>query len=1240
MSRLHSKIILLLFLTLILSLSSVSDLMAARKISAQRECSTCHIMWLEQLRQKEVEPLIELKAQPVVIAGKQGVVSTERMCFTCHDGFILDSRFAWKDNKKNFHPIGVTPKNVNIPKRKDGTEVFPLDTNGQVYCGTCHSAHGVEWSTKDSPIFLRESNKDSMMCMICHIKRATGPTEGNHPINKTSIDIPKKIHDLGGKTGSYQNQVICQSCHRVHGAREKKLLLTNNDNSRLCGICHSDRYAKNIQEAREMHTHPVNIVSEKVKIADEVIESGGRKGTNGEIICQTCHRPHYAKREGGILVDSNKDSALCKKCHQDKKSVQITKHNLQNSAPDAANAKGQTTVKSGPCSACHIPHKGKGPKMWARELSGTEDNISNMCKSCHSEGEAGQKKPIGNHSHPVNADLAKVGGETSFPLFGSDANPVEPGDIVNGKVVCATCHNVHQWNFEDPEEGSLDEGDGTNSFLRKAAAPAPNLCADCHRDKKFIVKTDHDMRVTSPKTTNTKGEDVSKTGVCGQCHMIHNAPTKAKMWAREVSGEGDIVAQLCLSCHNENGPAKKKQTGQYSHPTGKPVSNLNITISDDGSWSHPLLEKVSEKNRIKLTPLPFFDDEGKRVSKGNVSCGSCHDPHIWDAAKVKEGRGKNIEGDGSNSFLRIKKDPDSALCKNCHVEKRSVVVTKHNLQLTAPGQKNILGVKAKKGDICGSCHLPHNGSGPKMWARNPFTQGDQVERLCKSCHEKDLPAEKKQVGKFTHPVGKPIKNLGITPESKEVWTFKNDKYKASIDKEPIKTLPLYAKSGEKVADGNVSCGSCHDPHQWDSASYPSEVLIDEDKADKSVKKSIASKMKKVKKEEGDAKNSFLRIPNAPQATLCKNCHVDKRSVELSKHNMNIFSEEEKNVLGLTTRKSGTCSACHLPHNGVSAKMWARPVKPGNAVVSLCKSCHEKGLVAEKKLAGDYSHPLEADIRKADGKTSFPLYNNKGQKKSPAMGGRVVCTSCHDPHQWDARNLMTTAGASRIVEGTARNSFLRKPAFPSPDLCIECHENNKYIEFTDHDFSISAPTAKNTDGKTVTETGKCGFCHMIHNSPNSIRMWAHDRGPGDDGMETLCRSCHFEGKIAKKKIPKNFNHPIEIKVTSNVPRKARSRKKKKKKQPFPVFEIDGKRTKTGIITCPTCHNPHLWSPDNPDYGPGTATEGNSTNSFLRGVSDVAFCSNCHGFDAIFRFKYYHSSTSRKRSVPITGGSGKE
>lgn len=1203
----------------------------ARKMEAQRECATCHVMWLDTFRIEGQVTLIDLIPMDEQIGAG---AAEEDMCYSCHDGFVLDSRnLVWTNHR---HPVDIKPpKKIKLPKRNDGTTIFPLDLKGNVYCGTCHSAHGVAWGgekQEDIPLFMRGSNKNSRLCKMCHSNKKGGALNGNHPVDKTSIPLPEKLFKAGGKKGSLKDQVICQSCHMVHGAKGEKILLVKNDNSKLCGICHSDRYTSTKAEAQKQSTHPVNIKSDTVDITKSVAAIGGKTGTDQEIICESCHRPHAAKKGRGILVKSNSDSALCQECHKSKRSVLITKHNMQKAAPEALNVNGQTPVTGGPCSACHLPHRGRGPKMWAKNLVGFEDNMSMMCKGCHSRYGDASKKPIENHSHPVDMGLEKVGGRSTLPLFDENGTVTTTASESGGRVVCATCHDVHQWNSKDPEIASTEEGNGQDSFLRIASAPSPDLCSNCHQTKKYVIGTDHDMRITAPEATNIKAEDIQKTGVCGQCHMIHNAPERAALWARPLSGKGDKIAQLCTSCHNKNGPASKKLTGKHSHPTGKPVSNINITIEDSGLWSHPYLAGLNPQERIELTPLPFFDGMGNKVIRGDVSCGSCHNPHQWSPKIPGEGKGKNVDGDGTNSFLRMSNDPDSALCKNCHVEKRSVTFSKHNLKITAPKDENLKKRSAKQTGICSSCHLPHNGTGPKMWARTPYGRGDYVERLCKSCHEKGRSAEKKMVGRHTHPVGTSIRNLGILPVSRDLWELKTPEFKETLEKDPLVALPLYAETGEKIVDGNISCGSCHDAHMWDPEIYPREALLKKGEATKQLKKHFASIVKKIKKEEGNGTNSFLRIKNAPDSGLCKGCHIDKRPVELSKHNLNISAKEEKNIQDLNTQESGSCSACHLPHNGTGPKMWARASGSNkDRMVALCTSCHKKGSIAGGKIAGDYSHPVNANISKADGTTTLPLYNNRGEKVTSDLGGRVVCMTCHDPHLWDVKDLMSSEGASKDAEGTAKNSFLRKTAYPRPELCIECHENNKYVEFTDHDMSITAPAEKNASGKTVKETGKCGFCHMVHNAPGKQRLWAVQQGPGDDGMEVLCRSCHISTGIASDKTPEYVNHPVDIKVTTNRARM----KKGDKAKPLPVFTVDGKQTKTGIITCPSCHNPHLWAPEKTEYGPGKNIEGNSNNSFLRGISSKAFCSDCHGFDGIFRYKYYHTKSSRDKSVPVTG-----
>ena len=175
--------LLVIFLVSFINLGSVE----ARNIAAKRECSICHIMWLDAFQQADVTPLIPYDPKPLMNTGRQDVVSNERNCFSCHDGYILDSRFVWEDMTYS-HPVGVEPSDkVNMPSAKEAQlrpelNLFPLNSDGKVYCGTCHSAHGVDWKQDESPVFLRAKNIESSICLNCHKNRSTGPDGGNHPI--------------------------------------------------------------------------------------------------------------------------------------------------------------------------------------------------------------------------------------------------------------------------------------------------------------------------------------------------------------------------------------------------------------------------------------------------------------------------------------------------------------------------------------------------------------------------------------------------------------------------------------------------------------------------------------------------------------------------------------------------------------------------------------------------------------------------------------------------------------------------------------------------------------------------------------------------------------------------------------------------------------------------------------------------------------------------------------------------
>ena len=962
---------------------------AARNISPKRECSICHVMWLNDFKQERAETLIPYEPKPVVETGRQDVVSTERMCFSCHDGYVRDSRFAWA-KREHFHPVGIEPpENIQIPK-KDGKEIFPLNDDGKIYCGTCHSAHGVDWSEEYSPLFLRVKNRDSSLCLACHLDRSTGPKEGNHPVYKAPKTIPDRLLEEGAKFGG-DGDVICQSCHRIHGAGDDKLLMVENDRSQLCGSCHADRYTEDLRHAAKAGTHPVNVPTRSVTVPEDLLEEGARLSQDGEIICESCHRPHHAEPGASILVDANKGSGLCLRCHSDKRTVMESKHDV---------AEGETG-QAGVCRGCHRPHNGQGPKMWARK-------------------------------------------------------------------------------------------------------PGPG---------------------------------------------------------------NDAAASTCRSCHRKDGMAEDRQVGVHSHPVGKSLSRVENDLG-----------------------LPGYDRSGLRRGHGGaVSCPTCHDPHQWDPEDPGHRGGDEPTGSGQNRFLRVRHDSEERLCRGCHADKAGFDGTAHDARAMVaqePARKDLIG---KGPSRCNGCHRVHNGQGPRMWAMEPAAGEDPVSSLCKSCHGPEGAAAGRTVGVHSHPVAVALDRLGLEVEGGAWRATVPDPFAP----EPLQPLPLFtAEGGRAQGMGQVTCATCHDPHVHATSEDPEEA-------------------------------AFLRIPNDEEASLCRNCHVDKGQVAQSKHNLRITAPAERNIQGTEARESHPCAACHLPHNGDGPKMWAGFTRPEHdPVAALCLGCHQEGGVAEPKQVGRHSHPLRVDVKSVGLDTSLPLFRTDASRD--AADGRVSCATCHDPHQWDPEKPASTEGATPEAEGDGRTSFLRIPAAGESRLCVDCHEDKRWVRETDHDLGVTHGGAENAQGQSVEASGVCSQCHTPHNAEASLKLWAREPGPGQDAMENLCRSCHADGAVAEHKQPRRATHPAHVKAVSvqGWPRPGEVRSY------FPVYDQNGEAVNNGVISCPTCHNPHKWRPEVKAEGKGENLEGDVRSSFLRNKSDFSLCTNCHGMDALFRYKYFHGESSRK------------
>ncbi|MFQ5645681.1 MAG: cytochrome c3 family protein [bacterium] len=1100
----------------------------------------------------------------------------ESICYACHYGDLLDKGgdcTLWMDHA---HPVYVKPSDkIVIPSNFN----FPLDDKGRIYCGTCHSLVIKSTDEVKNPwtytgkLGLNVNNSDSFMCKLCHanmLKQKDAPESEEVPLFDHPQEIlvkrpSRKLIEAGGKFGTSTRLVICETCHTMHNSQGKKLLVMKNKQGQFCSQCHARANAFSLKQARNKHIHPVNVVPRKALITERLISLGAAQGEQGQMTCFTCHRLHDSPVKQSLLLISNRNSELCAECHTDKlKYITGTGHDFK--APASTDRKKETGV----CNACHLTHRDNSAGI-NEGTSAFKDRVSRLCAQCHIEkGPAEQKISI-RFSHPTGTPyLSKKAG--SLPLFSKEGDRK-----ADGLVTCATCHDPHQATPRKKEAKPSNR----NYFLR-IANERSGLCRQCHQSELTIIRTPHDPAVSLKSGAGAPPlvKNLEKgRGLCRQCHSSHGSGT-VKLWNREFPDDkgaiakvdfgdndlvsrllegniiktvydnpdhvyfkeeiedgyqlsdlleqiglyeeidlvldiwersreetGDTISRICLSCHKEKMIAQKHLVGDYSHPVKVGLESLKLAGDPE---------------------LPLFDTQYRRSKSGKMYCNTCHDLHQWFPNQKKPLKKRPGEGTKSSSFLRAAVgDSPSSLCGRCHPgQTGNIVGTKHDLRLSAPGETNLKGSTSRKSGVCGACHQIHNASGSQIWAKSLTGQGNITSDQCFSCHQKGKIAEQKLTGKFSHPVGVP--NL---PNLEE------------------KQLPLFSEKGKIISEGGqVTCATCHDPHQ------------------------------EKPKQSGDSQSgNFLRaVYESRKDSLCFRCHKEERWIYDTDHDLNISASLARNAKGKLPKEIPICQTCHAVHNAETAfRLWNRSIGNGaNRISQLCRSCHSSGKNAADKALHGYSHPEGADMVKTSHDIDFaslplPVYDDeyrvanrylKKGDKPPAIG-KIYCSSCHQVHKWQADQ--DKYGSGQKTEGNHSNSFLRKNNSPQPELCRLCHPDQLRIIGSKHDLTISSPKHRNIKGQLPSESGVCGGCHLTHNVESDNHFWTSDPDKSkDDRISQYCGSCHRKGKLAANLVVGKNSHPIGFKIKSYLPNK------------LPLYFKNGKRNdKKGRITCYTCHDIH-------------------------------------------------------------------
>jgi predicted CXXCH cytochrome family protein len=301
---------------LFLVLLPFEDRACAEEAADQFDCAACHPMKIRDFKGRRADPVTPVEEYPELPTGRQDIASSPAMCFSCHDGYVMDSRAMWEGGYRG-HRLGMPPPSDMVIPELDGTPEFKLNEDGNVYCGTCHSAHVSEADGAPPRVkaFMRQAADGGNICSACHVEK---------------LAIEGSSHDKGGRRNKdFESRGICGYCHAPHGsdwplmwARDLGKAALPVD--QLCRSCHDD--------APVPGDHPPHVVawSQDVRAAIftntqgemPVFDERGRQARVGNIGCATCHDVHREVAEGrpedleGLhLRMSEFIEPLCADCH-------------------------------------------------------------------------------------------------------------------------------------------------------------------------------------------------------------------------------------------------------------------------------------------------------------------------------------------------------------------------------------------------------------------------------------------------------------------------------------------------------------------------------------------------------------------------------------------------------------------------------------------------------------------------------------------------------------------------------------------------------------------------------------------------------------------------------------------------------------------------------------------------------------------------------------------------------------
>jgi predicted CXXCH cytochrome family protein len=555
------------------------------------------------------------------------------------------------------------------------------------------------------------------------------------------------------------------------------------------------------------------------------------------------------------------------------------------------------------------------------------------------------------------------------------------------------------------------------------------------------------------------------------------------------------------------------------------------------------------------------------VSENRRDCATCH--LEWDT-----------DFDRPGAVLLIDRPPSAVAgtesnCLGCHDgsvgDSRKSVWLEHGHRVgMKPSDKVKVppGLPLDDGKIaCRTCHTAHEGPAAEVASDTIFLRMENDRsQLCQACHV-DQGGQGKGLEHGSHPLlpmgfelPRKLADAGghAGPKHDEVTCQSCHGAHGTVDEKLLlmgtNNSQLCLACHDKIKPGQFSSDRAHEHPQNPPLSSDAMRKAIKDLGTKTGSNDTLICLSCHRLHDGKAGRNML-ADTLTDSALCIRCHPNRQELTGSLHDLRKSAPKEKNRLGQTPEQSGQCGACHSFHNYAREREVAKG-DPGG----VCVTCHQTGRVAEKIGGTHFDHPATID-------PSDPSKLPKGARlggaapvllTDPAHADRadLLCVTCHNPHE------------------VKRGRFLRD----APDqICATCHTNESSTlagqhDFTKHSEGSEGPELKNGRGLGAADTGKCGFCHSVHDAKGRV-MWA-GTNQAPKNPNALCVECHNPDGMAKAHPAAKFSHP-DGPSSSSIKRPADP-----PSAPLPLFDANGHPSKEGFVACSSCHDPHANSEKSP------------------------------------------------------------